>query len=267
MKREDKFGRRIYSNALWQKLLSTGQKLTELGYKESRSKPNLFFMKNECGVFFADLRGTEIVPIWDDPRPLFYWNFSDDMPAWRCRRLIKEELIRLGSNDCKARLSFEAYKDRVFEETSVFIAEDELIFNWSEGHCRNCGKDFQAEGEFCSKECEKEYEEKLKATCPVCGKKIDLLKEVKHHTRYSPEEMIFVHAGCHGKIHKSNLYPHLKPNDYLVNKRMKRKPQNELRYMVDKGTIKCLKCKSEFTSESDFERHWNALHVRGQKKP
>ena len=75
-----------------------------------------------------------------------------------------------------------------------------------------CGNDFQEDGSFCSKECEEKYKDSLKPICEVCGKKIDLSKEVKHHISYIPENVILVHASCHNKIHKKNLFPHLKPS-------------------------------------------------------
>lgn len=67
-------------------MLETGKKLKKLGYKESTTKPHLFYkhIKTEIrskdgqitrvnGAVFADLRGTEIVPIWSDSRPLIYF--------------------------------------------------------------------------------------------------------------------------------------------------------------------------------------------------
>ena len=222
MKREDKFGRRIFSDNIWNEMLATGQKLTKIGYRESRKKPNLFFTKTEQSVFFADLRGTEIVPIWDDPRPLFYWQFDGKLPAWKYRRLVKEELMRLGTNGCPCRLSFEVTNNPIFENTSVFIDEEHLIFGWNDGFCRNCGKDFQDEGELCSKECEEKFREKLKEVCEVCGEKIELLKEVRHHVSYSPEKVILVHASCHNKIHKTDLFPHHKPKNEKRQNEMKR---------------------------------------------
>jgi len=110
-------------------MLNTGQKLTELGYQESRKKPNLFYNKVEHGVFFADLRGTEEVPIWDDQRPLFYWQLDETLPAWKCRRLIKEELIRLGTRGGKCRLSFEFFNHPLFENTSAYVDEENLVFD------------------------------------------------------------------------------------------------------------------------------------------
>ena len=214
MKREDKFGRRIFSATVWSQMLSTGKKLIELGYTESVNKPNLFYSKREYGMFFADMRGTEIVPIWDDPCPLFYWNFDAGLPPWKCRRYIKEELLRLGNNGAKCRLSFYFMEDPLFDNMNMCIDEEDLIFEWNDGYCQLCGKDFRDEGSFCSPDCEKKFFHNLKKTCPVCGKKIEFEEEVKHHIKYAPpEKAVFVHLGCHTRIHRTKMYPELKPVD------------------------------------------------------
>jgi hypothetical protein len=71
MKAEDKFGRRIYPKTFLI-LKKYGEILAELGWEESRSKPNLFYKMFDEIMVFADMRGTEIVPIWEDPCPLMY---------------------------------------------------------------------------------------------------------------------------------------------------------------------------------------------------
>jgi len=71
MKPEDKFGRRIYPKTFLI-LQKYGNILTELGWKESKNKPNLFYKEFDEIIVFADMRGTEIVPIWEDPCPLIY---------------------------------------------------------------------------------------------------------------------------------------------------------------------------------------------------
>ena len=72
MKRQNKDGRPIYSNKKWNQICQTGGMLEKLGYMESKKKPNLFYIRKNNGFIFADLRGTLIVPIWDDLRPLVY---------------------------------------------------------------------------------------------------------------------------------------------------------------------------------------------------
>ena len=54
--------------------------------------------------------------------------------------------------------------------------------------------------------------------CSVCGKEDYLKGLVEHHTSYFPEETILVCPHCHGLIHKTNLYPELRPKrgDSLV---------------------------------------------------
>ena len=89
MKPVDKFGNPIYSKA-YEMMLGFGRLLTKHGYVESFKKPNLFYRKAEDGtVYFADMRGTDIVAIWEDPSPLFYWKFTEHVPEWKQRRLIK----------------------------------------------------------------------------------------------------------------------------------------------------------------------------------
>ncbi len=71
-----------------------------------------------------------------------------------------------------------------------------------------------------------------KNICDVCGKKLTTYIDknsgsfdsifvkvsgeyavglVKHHMSYFPEIIIYVHGGCHHKIHRTNKYPKLKP--------------------------------------------------------
>lgn len=208
---KDKFGNPIYPSK-WIKLKANEKILLSKGYAESVSKPNLFFRKIPEGSFYADMRGTEIVPIWSDTAPLFYWKFHSKIPNWKRRRLIKDELVELYALDCPCRLSFYFHDSEEFERTSTYTDTENCVFDWDDGHCRFCGKDFQNEGSFCSKDCEEKYREKLKTPCAICGEKIDFRKEVMHHIHYFPEETIFVHADCHNKIHKTNLFPHLKPS-------------------------------------------------------
>ncbi|MEM5789821.1 MAG: hypothetical protein AAGU11_21095 [Syntrophobacteraceae bacterium] len=75
MKPVDKFGREIFP-FVFRKLEAIGAKLESLGYKEAKSKPNLFLRNSRIVTFFADMRGTEIIPIWDEPVPLFYWKWN-----------------------------------------------------------------------------------------------------------------------------------------------------------------------------------------------
>ena len=88
---QDKFGKPIYSKP-FAEILKNGKILNKKGYSESYNKPNLFYKKTSDGLLFADMRSSDVVPIWEDTRPLFYWKFNSDVPHWKRRRIIKEEL-------------------------------------------------------------------------------------------------------------------------------------------------------------------------------
>ena len=194
----DKFGKPIFIKT-YDKMLGFGRILKNNGYVESRSKPNLFFRKALDVVFFADMRGTEIVPIWEDPSPLIYARFEDTLPQWKKRRLFKQELDHLQI----ARLSF-------YEESEP----DGLMFGvGGDGFCVTCGKDFKEEGNFCSERCAEVYKNLGKTRCRVCGKSLDYSDVIEHHISYEENKTITVCRSCHGKIHMGNSLPKLKPHD------------------------------------------------------
>ncbi len=223
MKPVDKRGRPIYGKT-WDTILAHGHNLLRLGYREARSKPNLFFRKAEEGVCFADLRGTDIIAIWEDPRPMFYARFQ--APRWKQNRLMREELERLREGGCAVRQSF--YVEGEWEESD----------DW-DGYCKECEKDFRRDGLFCSKECEERDRRRRAARrviqspmCAVCQRRIvesdysgwnpgnhlgeDLPRRlIVHHVSYEPEETIEVCQGCHNRIHhgKDPQYERWKPRD------------------------------------------------------
>ncbi|RZN14223.1 MAG: hypothetical protein EF812_05975 [Methanosarcinales archaeon] len=59
---KDKFGNIIYPSK-FQRLKENGKIILSNGYFESKNKPNLFYKKIPQGQFYADMRGTEEVPI------------------------------------------------------------------------------------------------------------------------------------------------------------------------------------------------------------
>lgn len=119
----DKFGRKIFPH-VFRKITGIGNALVRLGYIEARSKPNLFRRDAKTVTFFADMRGTEIVPIWSDPRPLFYWNWNmhvADLSARQNATYI--EVKRLEMEGVEIRLSFELHHDNErYEEASRLLA-------------------------------------------------------------------------------------------------------------------------------------------------
>jgi hypothetical protein len=208
----DKFGQPIFPSR-YVKLQENERVLLSNGFFESKRSPNLFCRNLRQGWIYADMRGTKEVPIWEDTRPLFYWNFDATTPMWERRRTIKVELRRMLKDGCPCRLSFYWYRTDEFVDVSAAIDEQEGLFDWDDGFCRFCKTDFQKEGSFCTEKCKADYQEGLKTPCQVCGQKIELLKEIRHHVSYFPEKVIFVHPACHNKIHKTNEFPGLRPSD------------------------------------------------------
>lgn len=222
MIRQNLDGRSIYYDSIWKTIKKIGEKLIKLGFKESNQKPNLFFnvlKKNENyeqnQVYYADLRGTQIVPIWEDPRPLVYGSkveISDFM----------KQTIILKRNGCKPRGSF---YDMFEPEGWGFLLNDGI----PNGYCTQCGKDIVdttnwallgenafeffekgivvafeiyfcetcREMEYAKKEYRAKYFEIINQ-CEICNGKKDL---VNHHITYVPEKIIGVCRSCHGKIH------------------------------------------------------------------
>ena len=213
---EDKFGNPIYEH-IYKILLQNARCLLSVGYKESKAKPNLFFRNDDKRVvFFADMRSSEVVPIWEDTSPLFYYQFNAEMPDWEKRRILNEELRQITNAGCLCRLSF--------EETLISSNVGE---RGGDGFCMTCGKDFQNEGEFCSKECEKAYGELHQTRCAKCGKLIDWGSGVKHHISYEPEKTIEICKSCHLKIHKSKENSALKPTKDSSKRYYSQKPRKK----------------------------------------
>jgi len=194
----DKFGQPIYQRT-YDKMLRFGRILTSKGYVESKNKPNLFFRKTPEVIFFADMRGTDVVSIWEDPSPLLYAKFPDGMPRWKQKRLLEEEYRELGI----CRFSF--YEE--FEPEGLMCGEG------GDGYCIVCGKDFQDEGLFCSRQCEEAYDDFEKTRCQVCGKELTWNQAVEHHLSYEENKTITVCRSCHVKIHRGSKLPKLKPID------------------------------------------------------
>ena len=68
----DKFGNEIYPKIFFI-LRKIGRKLESIGYSEkNEEKPNMFSRQVMDIVFYMDMRGTEEVPIWMEPCPMFY---------------------------------------------------------------------------------------------------------------------------------------------------------------------------------------------------
>lgn len=204
----DKFGNEIYSD-VYDKLCEYGARLKQMGYRESRDKPNLFYYQKTGGItFFMDMRGTPQVKIWEDTRPLFYWNIELTMADWAKRRLLKEERERLLEHQVPLRLSFYAGLGAGFA-----AADDDTLtdpFGWPDGYCRVCDTDIRANENYCSKDCERE--QRPHRFCEACDDRLDWDGVIRHHVSYYPEETVTVCRSCHNKIHMdSEFCPELTP--------------------------------------------------------
>lgn len=227
MIRQNKDGRPIYKDWVWFRMVETGKKLRKLGYEESRTKLNLFYkpinteVKSKDrkynivkGAVFADLRGTDIIPIWSDSRPLIYFT---DLPF----NIFIPEFILLERSGCSPRVSF--YDDcepdgwmfgldgipsgfckrcgvEIIDEVDWEILRKDFIELYSQGidqnlevqYCETCRKI-----EYSMRDYRLQHYEDFKS-CQLCGTKEG---QVRHHINYNPEKIIRICRSCHGKIH------------------------------------------------------------------
>jgi hypothetical protein len=184
------------------------------GYEETASKPNLFYGRDDGAiaggpyvVFFADLRGTGIIPIWEDSDPLFYASMKPSPPGWMQRRRCFQEIGRLMSGfGLRLRLSFCSTS----EPGGLFF--DDV----GDGFCARCGVDFRADGLYCTGCLPGILVERKAArsfACGACGEGIDAENDVyiRHHVTYFPESVVIVHDACHAAIHLGGKHPNLAP--------------------------------------------------------
>lgn len=228
VERIDKFGHAIYDRT-WFQMCKNAKALKKAGYTESKKKPNLFYLKIVTSlpttqtlligggqtfvqkkstevIFFADMRGTDMVKIWENTDPYLSWTFPEPTPGWKKRRVIKAELKRLSKLGCPSRLSY--------YQTSE---PGGLMFSDEDGFCRYCGKDFQSDGRYCSNDCLKNARERYEMwrrsglpACSVCHKKLERDERIFHHVSYYPVETVIVCRSCHTKIHRAHRWT-LKP--------------------------------------------------------
>ena len=246
----DKFRHNIYPKT-YQRILRTAEKLRDIGYSESEKKPNLFHFKDNLMVFFADMRGTDVVPIWEDSSPMIYWYKGKDMDEIETLNHVLAHFELLGAHSIRFHLSFyeqaeqgsltfdnydyvtKYLKDRF--NLPLFLANSELSPEDQNGTCYSCGKKFSQPGFFCSDDCRLRFIRRYIAShlnssnkfCELCKMRIlepHLVEEFSpyltieaknkgevHHISYFPEKTMVVCDECHQKIHNSNEFPHLRP--------------------------------------------------------
>jgi len=279
-------------------------RLEENGYKESKKNPNLFYRFVGAGFIYADMRGTEEVPIWEDPVPLIYFRFDGNIPLWKQVRIKEEQISKLKEVKCPYRFSFYEFKDETnilhkLERTDEHFASfyefyDEVFPN---GYCMKCGKDIQKNSYHCSDECKEQELKRMAAcrinasrsSCEICKRKItpwakeiknvlgiDLPdKEIEHHTSYDPEVTIVVCNSCHAKIHLSE------DPSYIQYRPMDERPKPKRKFHLVEcsactGNAKvevsenegiCHQCKKKGRTSRDKERdREDALKEKQRKK-
>lgn len=118
--------------------------------------------------FYADMRGTREVPIWDKPCPLFYTRTESEIAGWRIRRVRSDEMSRLRCYQVGTRLSFYSGPSEDFPSTRA--QEDQILASGfgggeevdgpdesmshaggpeEDGACKLCGTDFRDYGFLC----------------------------------------------------------------------------------------------------------------------
>lgn len=108
---------------IFRKLQTIGRQLEVHGYVERGRRPNLFVRDYRGVKFYADFGGTDDVPIWRDPRPLFYWFWHPKPgPAPEIRqRMVLVEWVRLG--DVPRRLSYDLMHDQTETRVDAQLVE------------------------------------------------------------------------------------------------------------------------------------------------
>jgi hypothetical protein len=213
MKPEDKFGNPIYPH-IFAVLQRYGSYLESSGWRESKNKPNLFWKSFNGISVFADMRGTDIVKIWEDPCPMIYAH-SEEHEDWKKRRVI-----RYATEECDAlgvpyRFSF--YED--CEPDGLMFGDDDELAN---GMCKLCHEEIDRDGLFCSDKCQQTYNKLIKfreeinskEKCSICGCELSIFSQntIRHHVDYDKDKTIWVCRSCHRKIHANKVkYPNLAP--------------------------------------------------------
>jgi len=248
MIRQNKDERPIYSDKIWNQMLVNGEILKKLEYEESINKPNLFYKcltsnQDKNGIIFVDIRGTDVIPIWEEPDPIVYKNdnlaFIDFM----------KEVVKLKGSGVSIRLS---YYDSCEPEGWGFF-----LNKIPSGFCERCGKNIINEVDWtilqggaynpkvqqhlinikieinhCNTCKRMEYTKqeyrkkclKIADLCELCGEKE---AELTHHITYNPVKTIRLCRSCHGVLHKKEF-----PNPLWKEKRKIPKKMNNKEIVV-----------------------------------
>lgn len=212
---KDKFGNTVYPH-VFAVLTKYGSLLESTGWRESKNKPNLFWKSFKGVSVFADMRGTDIVKIWEAPCPMIY-AFSEETADWKKRRAIRHATEECDALGVPYRFSF---YDEYEPDGLMFGDDDEL----PDGSCKLCHEEMDEDGLFCSDKCEQTYKElesfreeasNTKVKCSICGCELSIFSKnsIRHHVDYDKDKTIWVCRSCHRKIHANKIkHPNLAPD-------------------------------------------------------
>ena len=238
----DRYGRKVFPFVVKQ-LKGIGQRLETLGFSESKNKP--FLWSRKLGTYggvgdvklYADLRGTDVVPIWEDICPLVYvffnreysydWDDSSEKMTWhkyeglgntpsRTKEIIEKVAVDwLELNGISARQSTIHMMEHVVDSMIEF--EGSPAYRLLEDYKKELSERIHVE-EASYKEMVADFDEYLASVkefikpdywkaCRICRAQ-DMLHA--HHISYEPEVVIPLCPKCHKQVHDTNKYPHLK---------------------------------------------------------
>ncbi|MGI9566227.1 MAG: hypothetical protein ACR2LL_04345 [Nitrosopumilus sp.] len=140
-------------------LIEVNPKIFDLGYKKHNFKKGVYVKQCISGKAFLDFRNkgelSREEQVEQDPMHYYF----DNPMTWKSRRIRDKQRKILEDNNIKFRVLF--YKQNT--ENIEGFANNE-----GDGYCKFCNKDFQDEGLFCSKECDRMYVEKPDICCEIC---------------------------------------------------------------------------------------------------
>lgn len=209
---EDKFGRPMYPRtrlAVWR----CGRELERMGFRQASWKPWLFVRQTPLGPVFANMGGTGVVPIWEEPLPMIHHQLRGE--NWRVRKVLRQMHDELDAAEVPYRYSFYQTSEPgglwfpIPGEEPVDTADN---FSGPDGYCHHCGTELLV-GELLCDDCTLLPDAPGRFTCEACRDGFPAEAMVVHHVRYAPPvRTVRVCRSCHLLIHRTNQFPDLKPD-------------------------------------------------------
>ena len=251
---KDRFGRHV-SSSVRRRVKQIGQQLSRIGFIESKKKPDLYFLKvhpnSDAGdvMVFADLRGTEVIPIFEETCPLIWANFDRSFRLESLKKSFDSEILHYDdemvwskwdgfgispgdTEDYFCHLVMHLLElrgidsRRTHDVFSVMVQEHNEFEETTAAKLRESIVEYNKYLESYQGEVRQHSRSILWKQCRLCGAnglsessthqsiqewKENGVKLEMHHVSYIPEVVIPVCKKCHMKIHHSDEYSHLKP--------------------------------------------------------